>query len=160
VGIKAFLSALKEYRRHPAWAFRDPDTHALEPIYSVHYNKYAAQLAGVPAPYDVGVQRHCFLIQMLTNWMGDEGWLKRSYAEYRGFFFFSDVVWFVGKVVDKFIDEDGEPCVGIETHAVNQRGEDIMPGYSIVALPSRELNYWPVEARLRGMQGKNPLPSA
>ena len=24
---------LRQYRRHPAWAFRDPTTHALEPIY-------------------------------------------------------------------------------------------------------------------------------
>jgi len=150
VGLKAFRSALKVYRRHPRWAVRDPTTFALEPIYAVHYNKAVANAAGLPYPYDVGAQRHCFLIQMITDWMGDDGWLKRCYAEYRRFFYFSDVLWFKGRVVDKFIDEDGEPCVGIETHAVNQRGEDTMPGYSIVVLPSKEYDYWPVEVRVEG----------
>jgi len=153
VGIKAFLSALKVYRKHPAWCIRDPNTYALEPIYAVHYNKQVANAAGLPYPFDVGVQRQCFLIQMLTNWMGDDGWLKKNYAEYRRFFFHSDVLWFRGKVVEKYIDSDGEPCVGIETHAVNQRGEDTMPGYSVVVLPSKEYDYWPVEARLKGKIG-------
>ena len=150
VGIKAFRASLKIYKQHPRWCFRDPNTYALEPIYAVHYNKAAANAAGLPYPYDVGAQRQCYLIQMITDWMGNDGWLKRNYAEYRRFFYLSDVLWFRGKVVDKFIDEDGEPCVGIETHAVNQRGEDTMPGYSIVALPSKEYDYWPVEARVKG----------
>ena len=77
VGIKAFLSALKVYRRHPAWCIRDPNTYALEPIYAVHYNKYVANAAGLPYPFDVGVQRQCFLIQMLTNWWEMMDGLKR-----------------------------------------------------------------------------------
>ena len=85
VQIMAHGSALRLYRRHPAWAFRDPTTMALEPIYSVHYNKSAANAAGLPYPYDVGVQRQCWHIHLFTNWMGDEGWLKRNYAEYRRF---------------------------------------------------------------------------
>ena len=40
--IAAHRVSLKQYRRHPRWAFRDPATHALEPVYSVHYNDYAA----------------------------------------------------------------------------------------------------------------------
>jgi len=150
VSLKAFRAALKEYRRHPRWAIRDPSTFALEPIYSVHYNRAVANAAGLPYPYDVGVQRNCFMMQMITEWMGDDGWLKRCYAEYRKFFFYSDVLWLKGKVMDKFIDEDGEPCVYIETHAVNQRGEDTMPGYALVVLPSKKHDYWPVEVRVKG----------
>jgi hypothetical protein len=36
----------RRYRKHPRWAYRDPTTHALEPVYSVHYNDYAARLQG------------------------------------------------------------------------------------------------------------------
>ncbi|MEM2454581.1 MAG: hypothetical protein QXN21_01375, partial [Candidatus Bathyarchaeia archaeon] len=43
-----------------------------------------------------------------------------------------------------------EPCVYIETHAVNQRGEDTMPGYALVVLPSKKHDYWPVEVRVKG----------
>ena len=139
--------SLRMYRRHPAWAFRDPETGALEPIYGVHYNKAAAAGAGLPFPYDVGTQRQSWQIHLLTNWTGDEGWLKTSYCEYRRFVYLSDVVWFRGKVTRKYIDENGEACVDIETTAFNQRGEDTAPGRATVILPSKERNTWPVEQR-------------
>ena len=80
--------------------------------------------------------------------MGDEGWLKRNYGEYRNFVYLSDAVRFTGKVVKKYIDHDGEPVVDIETSAVNQRGDNVLPGSGTVALPSREREMWPVEHRL------------
>ena len=148
VQLAAHGVQLRFYRSHPAFAFRDPDTYALEPIYGVHYNKAAANQAGLPYPYDVGTQRQSWLIGLLTNWMGDEGWLKRSYAEYRRFVYHSDVVWFRGKVTKKYVDDNGEHCIDIESHGINQRGEDTVPGKSTVILPSRAAGTWPVALRL------------
>ncbi len=148
VQIAAHGVQLQLYRKHPAWGFRDPVTHAWEPIYGVHYNRAAASSAGLPYPYDVGAQRQCWLFNLLTNWVGDEGWIKSNYAEYRKFVYHSDVVWFKGEVIKKYIDENGEHCVDIETSGVNQRGEDTIPGHSTVVLPSREKGTWPVERRL------------
>lgn len=141
--------ALREYRKKPAWAFRDTDTHALEPIYAVHYNKQAANAMGLPYSYDVGTQRHCWQIHLLTNWMGDDGWLMKSKAEYRRFVYLSDVVWVTGKVGNKYMSEDGEHCVDIDTHAENQWGEDVMPGTATIALPSKRESEdkWPVARR-------------
>ena len=76
--LSAHGVALRRYRKHPRWAFRDPATHALEPVYSVHYNDYAARLQGAQAAYDVGIQRTCWQIHSLTNWMGDAGFLKAA----------------------------------------------------------------------------------
>ena len=140
-------SALREYKRKPAWVFRDPMTYALEPIFAAHYNVAAAKAMGLPYPYDIGTQRHCWLIQFFTNWMGDDGWLKRCYAEYRNFVFLSDVIKIRGKVVDKFIDDDGEYCVKVQTNAINQRGVDVMPGEAVISLPGKEKNTWPVDRR-------------
>jgi len=140
--------ALAAYHKHPAWAFRDPNTYALEPIFAVHYNKRAANAMGLPQAYDVGLQRHCWGIHLVTNWMGDDAWLKRSYAEYRKFVFLSDVVWLKGRVTKKYIDSEGDYCVEIERHAVNQRGEDVMHGYAIVALPSKNNRISPLNRRL------------
>lgn len=140
---------LRQYRKHPAWAFRDPNTYALEPIFSVHYNKEAADAqGGLPMPYDVGFQRLCWQIHLLTNWMGDDGWLKRSFTEYRKFVYHSDVVRLKGKVAKKYVDKDGESCVDVETTAVNQRGEEVMPGEATIALPSREKGGFPLDTRL------------
>jgi acyl dehydratase len=129
--------ALREYRKHPAWAFRDPVSSALEPIYAVHYNKAAANAMGVPLQYDVGFQRQCWHLHLFTNWIGDAGWVKRAYAEYRRFVYHSDVVRLSGTVVDKYVDADGEPVVDVTTTALNQRGEDVMPGRATLALPAR-----------------------
>lgn len=147
VQIAAHGVQLRTYRKHPAWAFRDPVTHAWEPIYSVHYSVPAAKAVGALYAYDAGVQRHSWVVNLLTNWVGDEGWVKRSYAEYRQFVYHSDVVWLKGKVVKKYEDE-GEFCVDIETHGVNQRGDDTIPGMASVALPSKKAKTWPLEKRM------------
>jgi acyl dehydratase len=137
VKLAAHEVSLREYQKKPAWAFRDPATFALEPIFAVHYNKGGANAMGLPFPYTVGTQTHCWQIQLLTNWMGDDAWLKRSRAEYRKFVYLSDVTWLTGKVARKYVDEKGEYCVDIETHGMNQRGEDVMPGEATVILPSK-----------------------
>jgi len=140
---------VKDKKRHPAWYFRDPETYAIEPVYAVHYNKYAAKSQmGIAWPYDVGIQRHCWQGHLLTSWIGDHGWLKMTRVQYRGFVYLSDVIRIGGRVAKKYIDNDGEPVVEIETYATNQRGDDTMPGFAIVALPSRERNYWPLEKRV------------
>ena len=148
VVISAHSTQLMLYKKHPAWGFRDPDTGAWEPVYGVHYNKAAASSAGLPYPYDVGAQRQSWLINYLCNWVGDEGWLKRNYAEYRQFVYLSDTISFNGKIVKKYVDEDGEYCVDLETSAFNQRGQETMPGFATVCLPCKEKGYWPLESRI------------
>jgi acyl dehydratase len=141
---------LRNYQTHPAWAYRDPDTGALEPIFSVHYNKAAAfAQGGLPLPYDIGFQRHTWQMHLLTNWMGDDGWLKKTHVEFRRFVYFADVVRLEGKVVDKYIDDNGERCVDIETTAINQRNEMVMPGKATIILVSKESTKGPLDSRLR-----------
>jgi acyl dehydratase len=130
--------ALRRYHKHPRWAFRDPETHALEPVYSVHYNDYAARLQGAQAAYDVGVQRTCWQIHSLTNWMGDHGRLKTADSQYRAHVYLSDVVRLGGRVTDKSIDDDGDHLVQLETWAINQRDKNVMPGVATIALPTRD----------------------
>jgi acyl dehydratase len=135
--ISAHGVALKRYRKHPKWAFRDPRTNALEPVYSVHYNDYAAKLQGAQAAYDVGIQRTCWGIHNLTNWMGDDGRLKSYDCQYRSHVYLSDVVRLGGRVAKKEIDGKGDAVVSIITWARNQRGQEVMPGFAVVALPRR-----------------------
>ena len=130
--------ALRRYHKHPRWAFRDPETHALEPVYSVHYNDYAARLQGAQAAYDVGVQRTCWQIHSLTNWMGDHGRLKTADSQYRAHVYLSDVVRLGGRVTDKSIDDDGDHVVQLETWAINQRDKNVMPGVATIVLPRRD----------------------
>lgn len=147
--LKAHAAALHDYRAHPAWAFRDPTSGALEPIYSVHYNLSAARAMSVPAQYDVGFQRQCWQIHHLTHWCGDHGWIKEVRSEYRRFVFHSDVIELRGEVTGKRVDGDGEHVVEIATTARNQRGETVMPGSAVLALPSRAEESSPAARRAR-----------
>jgi hypothetical protein len=136
--IAANGAALRRYASHPKWAFRDPTTHAWEPIYAVHYNEYAARQMGAQTAYDVGVQRLCWLVQLLTNWAGDRSFVKQVSCELRGFVYFSDVVRISGRVTDRAVDEDGDAVVRVQTTALNQRGQDVMPGWAVIALGSAD----------------------
>ena len=135
--ISAHSVALKRYRKHPKWAFRDPRTHALEPVYSVHYNDYAAKLQGAQIAYDVGIQRTCWQIHSLTNWMGDSGRLVSLTGQYRAHVYLSDVVRLGGRIDAKDIDEQGNHLVRLTTWATNQRGQQVMPGTAVIKLPNR-----------------------
>jgi acyl dehydratase len=145
--LAAHRVALLRYRRHPRWAYRDPSTHALEPVYSVHYNDYAAKLQGAQAAYDVGIQRTCWQIHSLTNWMGDAAFLKAATSQYRSHVYLGDVVRLGGRVVGKEMDEDGDPIVRLETWAHNQRGDNVMPGTAVIVLPRRAEHEQVAQAR-------------
>ncbi|MBU3947699.1 MAG: MaoC family dehydratase N-terminal domain-containing protein [Proteobacteria bacterium] len=148
VPLQAHGSALRTYRKHPAWAFRDSKTSAMEPVFSVHYNIEAANECGLPYPYDTAVQRHCWLIHFLTNWMGDKGWIKRSHARFKGLVYLSDAIRISGYVTDKYIDDNKECCVDIVSKAINQRGDDVMPAKSTIILPSRNDKLGPIDKRI------------
>ncbi len=157
--LTAHAVALRDYRRHPAWAFRDPVSGALEPIYAVHYNKAAANAMGVPLQYDVGFQRQCWHLHLLSNWMGDHGWIKQAYAEYRRFVYHSDVVRLAGVVTARYVDDSGEHVVDVATTAINQRGEDVMPGRATLALPTRTPVVSPVGSPDGSPAGRRAAPS-
>jgi len=137
------------YRKIPGWAFFHPVSRAHELIESVHIDPTAALTTGLPYPYDFGAQRQSWLIQSVTHWMGDDGFLKKSYARYSRFLYLSDAVWIKGKVVRKYVGSEDECCVDIESTAINQRGENVLsPATCTVTLPSRARNSWPLERRL------------
>jgi acyl dehydratase len=135
--LKAHAAALVDYQAHPAWSFRDPVMGSSEPIYAVHFNKAAANAMGVAFQYDVGFQRQCWQIQLLTHWCGDDGWVRDCASQYRGFVYLSDVVTVGGEVTAKSVTDDGEHVVELGTFARNQRGADVMPGTATIALPTR-----------------------
>ena len=103
----------------------------------MHYNDYAAKLQGAQIAYDVGIQRTCWQIHSLTNWMGDAGVLKSITGQYRSHVYLADVVRLGGRVEAKEVDTNGDHVVRLTTWARNQRGQEVMPGTAVIALPVR-----------------------
>jgi len=102
-----------------------------------HLDHKLAQEVGVPRAYDFGCERITFLSMLLTNWMGDDGFLWKLRAELRQFNLAGDTTWCKGKVTRKYMDGK-KCCVHIECWGENQRGEISAPGTATIILPSRE----------------------
>jgi acyl dehydratase len=93
---------------------------------------------GVPRIHDAGAQRNAWRNMVLTNWIGDDGFLWKSKAEVRGFNQEGDVTWCRAKVTKKYV-QNGRYCVDIDCWCENQKHEVTMPGEGTVILPSRQL---------------------
>jgi len=103
-----------------------------------HYDQqFANQMLGLPNVISHGPHNAAFLAQLVTNWTGGEGMLRRHYAEMRGNVFPGDTMTFQGKVADKYV-KDGEGLVEIESWAQNQKGRRVTLGQSMAMLPRRK----------------------
>ena len=124
--------------KHPGHFFRNPEAGGgVEYTGIGHHRESVAKEVGVPGTYDYGPQRSSWMASLVTNWMGDAGFLKRVRTEMRRFNTMGDSTWCKGKVTRKYI-EDGHALVDIELWGENQRGEITTPGLATVILPSRD----------------------
>ena len=126
----------KYMKKHPMWGVRDPETGTLEPMADVHYESAVSDAIGVPIAYDLGMQRFSWAGHLITNWMGDDGFLKKLNARCILFNMFGDTQFLKGAVSKRYHEGD-EYLVDIEIRTENQRGENTMPGHAIVSLPSK-----------------------
>ncbi|MBN2060057.1 MAG: MaoC family dehydratase N-terminal domain-containing protein [Deltaproteobacteria bacterium] len=115
----------------------DPVTKARLNLELIHLDDRIAKMVGVPAAYDFGGQRFAWLSMLLTNWIGDDGFLWKLRGELRRFNMTGDTTWFRGRVTGKYTD-NGTYCVDIDCWGENQRGEINIPGNATVILPSRK----------------------
>ncbi|MBI2871656.1 MAG: MaoC family dehydratase N-terminal domain-containing protein [Chloroflexi bacterium] len=134
--IRAHRFALEYQRQHPAVGMVDSTTGAVDVPELVHMERSRAQEVGLPGPYDYGPQRVSWLGHLMTNWTGDDGFLRRIRVELRRFNFVGDTTWCRGRVKGKRVDK-GEHLVDMEIWAENQRREVTAVGLAVVALPLR-----------------------
>jgi hypothetical protein len=93
-------------------------------------------MVGAPGAYDYGPERCSWLTHHLTNWMGDDGFLRQASTKIRRHNPEGDVLRIDGTVVRKFV-EGGRNLVEIEQEARNQDGEQSVIGRAVVELPAR-----------------------
>jgi acyl dehydratase len=125
-----------EYRKSHPQAFPLNQYGFPDTIMRVHWDPAMARITGLPTTYDAGVERIAWISHGVTNWMGDDGFLRKLSVNMRNFVFTGDTVWVQGKIYDKYI-KDGEYFIELELHGINQKGEDTAPSRAWVLLPSR-----------------------
>ena len=87
--------------------------------------------------FAVGQQLEAWRYILVTNWMGDDGFLWKFSAQIRRFVMEGDTTWVKGKVTKKYVD-DGKYCVAIDIQNLMQTGAGSVTGGATVILPSRE----------------------
>jgi hypothetical protein len=102
----------------------------------VHWEEEFAHEVGAPGAYDYGPERSSWLTHHLTNWMGDDGFLRNATCKIRRHNPAGDILFIKGKVKRKYV-EDGRHLVEIEQEARNQDDELSVLGTGIVELPNR-----------------------
>ena len=132
---KAHGRAERHRRRHPADAFVNPATGAQDSAARGHTEEKMAREVGMPGGYDVGTQRISWLGQLVTNWVGDDGFMRALDVKLRRPNIFGDVSWCRGRVAGKRI-EDGVHLVDLQIHVENQLGEQTAAGTAVAELPS------------------------
>ncbi len=132
---RAHERAERHRKRHPADAFVNPETGAQDSAARGHTEETMAREVGMPGGYDVGPQRISWLGQLVTNWAGDDGFMRALDVKLRRPNIFGDVSWCRGRVLAKRV-EDGVHLVDLELRVENQLGEVTATGSATAELPS------------------------
>lgn len=134
--LGAHYYQFEEYMKRPGYAEVDDASGVADHPHRGHWEEDFARKIGVPGAYDIAVQRTAWLASLVTNWAGDDGWLKKIWDEFRFFNVEGDTSWLTGEVTRKWIERN-EYMLAIDVTCTNQRGEVSAPGGAIVVLPSR-----------------------
>jgi len=113
----------------------------------LHYDNAFADSQGVGSPIVHGALKRQWLIQLMTDWMGEEGTLKKFSCRYRAMDYPRNMksltepeegeTWYCkGKVTKKYV-EDSQHYVDCNIWLENGKGEVTTPGSATVVLPSR-----------------------
>jgi len=99
-------------------------------------NKWAIEKSGHPAAIAHGLHISCHLSQLVTNWIGPNGVLKKFSSQNVGLTFDGDTITMRGKVGEKYT-KDGENYLDCVLRADKQDGTVVARGSATVTLPSR-----------------------
>ena len=123
---------------NPLW--RDEEHAALEAAGSKDLGggrfdaEHAKRKRSLPGQFDFGPQRVCWLVQMCTDWMGDDGTLKKLVTQVRHPNVVGDTNTVYGNVARKYVQGD---LMDLDVRNENQSGMASAFARATIALPSR-----------------------
>jgi len=109
---------------------------------AIHWsNERCQKILGLPGAYDAGYERLSWLVHLLMNWIGDDGFLHRLDIRFPRFNLLGDTTWCHARVTERFrLDapvDDKRHAVRLDIWTVNQNGETTTTGTAVVLLRAR-----------------------
>jgi len=114
----------------------------------LHYEFPFAESQGVGNPITHGQLKRAWLVQLITDWIGDQGFLKKFSCQFRAMDYpvlmknmtepadDKPTNWCRGKVTNKGMEDD-QHYIECEIWVENQKGEKTTPGRAVIILPSK-----------------------
>jgi acyl dehydratase len=130
--------AFAERERHPANVYVSPATGIPVHPAAGHIDDEIAHEVGMPGPYDQGWMRANWMGHLVTNWAGDDAFVRRLHIRLSIPNLVGDLTWCKGVVTGKRL-EGGEHLVDLDCWGETQRGERNCTASATVRLPSRAL---------------------
>ncbi len=106
-------------------------------FYEIHYDKDFAIGNNLPGPILHGALKNAFLGQLMTDWIGEAGTLRRLACQYRGMDEPGKPLYCKGRVTRKYVEE-GRHLVDCDIWVEDSDGKTTTPGSATVELPSRD----------------------
>ena len=126
--------AYKNRRRVPR--FYTPNDQGIpDSAQRCHWEDAWAQHLGHPAAYDYGAMRTNWMVHLVTNWIGDAGWLWKLSAAVTKFNYLGDA-HLVSGTVTALRREGARAEVDVRVEGRNQRGDVTCHGTATVLLPT------------------------
>jgi acyl dehydratase len=120
---------------------KDPDPQQLVKwagasgdFYQIHYDKDFALGNNLPDIIVHGALKSAWLGQLLGDWVGEKGEIKKYGCSYRGMDIPGDKLTCKGTVTNKY-EAGGEHCVECDIWLENSKREKTTLGTAVVALP-------------------------
>lgn len=114
----------------------DPDTGAPHNAIDWHFVDNMAQVAGLPYAHSIGRQNEAIVACAISNWMGDDGFLRRLYCAHRVTWFLGETITTKGKVKSKYV-KDNEHLVDLDVWNELPDGKKATVAEATVKLRSR-----------------------
>ena len=105
-------------------------------FYEAHYDKDFAVKIGLPGLIVHGALKNAYLAQVVTDWMGPEGVVKKLSVKYRGTDAPDDTLTCSGRVTKVYVNGESHQ-VDCALVLLNSSGEQTTTGTATVVLPSR-----------------------
>lgn len=103
----------------------------------IHFDESYARSRGQKTAIVQGFFKAACLGQMLTDWIGPRGWVKKFTAQYQRVNLPGEPMTCRGKITRKY-GEGGSHFVDVEVWVENAAGEVTTAGTATVLLPSRQ----------------------
>ena len=150
---KLYFEDVKDNEALPSFDITVTRTHIIKyagasgDFNPLHYDDPFAEASGVGKPVVHGALKRHWLIQLMTDWIGEQGTLKKFSCQYRAFDWprlmktmtepHEGETWqCTGQVTKKYVEGD-EHYVDCDIRVENGKGEVTTMGKATVILPSR-----------------------